>query len=61
MTRRRGAVATKRPEGLAVTRDAVVVNRDGRIDDPRMLMPLVELAVRLRRGLAGVAAQGPFR
>lgn len=44
-----------------VRADLVVVRVEGKADDPRGLMPLVDLAVSLRRRLAGAVAQGPFR
>ena len=46
---------------VGVHADRVVVRVEGKSADPRDRMPLVELAVSLRRRLAGAAAQGPFR
>lgn len=46
---------------VSVHADRVVARWEGKSLDPRDRMPLVELAVSLRRRLAGAVAQGPFR
>lgn len=47
----------------SVTVDAreLAIELDGRLADPQTIMPLVELAVTLRRALGGSLAAGPFR
>jgi hypothetical protein len=39
----------------------VVAELDGKLVDPAVAMPVVELAVALRRALSGMAGTGPFR
>jgi hypothetical protein len=46
---------------LRVEGGAIAIELEGKIADPRDVEPLLELAMALRRALAGVLAQGPFR
>lgn len=46
---------------VRVERDAVLVELEGKLADPLEVMPIVELAVSLRRALAGLEGAGPFR
>lgn len=50
-----------RAHAVRVDRDAVLVDLDGKLTDPSDLMPTIELAVTLRRALAGIKGAGPFR
>lgn len=49
-----------RIHAVHVERDAVLVELEGRVADPGEVMP-VELAISLRRALAGIRGAGPFR
>ncbi len=44
-----------------VAADAITVELEGKLADPQTAMPVVELAVSLRRALGGLLAAGPFR
>ena len=49
------------PHVVHVERDAIRVEMEGLLADPSLAMPIVELAVCLRRALTGLAIGGPFR
>ena len=48
-------------EAARASADAVLVELEGKLADPGEAMPTVELAVSLRRALAGIRGAGPFR
>jgi hypothetical protein len=50
-----------RAASLAVTSSGLDVELAGKLADPAVAMPIVEIAVSLRRALAGVQGAGPFR
>ncbi len=50
-----------RSKSIAITKDAVTIELEGRLADPQTAMPIVDLAVALRRALTGTVAAGPFR
>lgn len=50
-----------RSKSVAITKDAVTIELEGRLADPQTAMPVVDLAVALRRALTGTIAAGPFR
>jgi hypothetical protein len=50
-----------RAHAVRVERDAVLVELEGKLADPNEAMPILELAVSLRRALAGLGGAGPFR
>jgi hypothetical protein len=50
-----------RDHPVRIERDAVLVNMEGKLADPATAMPILELAVALRRALAGIQGAGPFR
>jgi hypothetical protein len=48
-------------KSVDVGRQRIAVRLEDRLADPQTAMPVLELAVSLRRALAGTANQGPFR
>ncbi len=50
-----------RARGVHVEADAISVELEAKPAEPESAMPIVELAVSLRRALTGVVAAGPFR
>jgi hypothetical protein len=50
-----------RAHAVRIERDAVLVDLEGKLADPNDAMPALELAVSLRRALAGLRGAGPFR
>jgi hypothetical protein len=50
-----------RVAAVRVESDAVFLELEGKLADPGEAMPTVELAVALRRALAGIKGAGPFR
>lgn len=50
-----------RVKGVQVDASSIHLELDGKLSDPQTAMPVVELAVSLRRALGGLAAAGPFR
>jgi hypothetical protein len=50
-----------RTHAVRVSADAVFVEIEGKLADPADVMPAIELAVSLRRALAGIKGAGPFR
>lgn len=47
--------------GLRLELGALRVELDGKLADPATALPILELAVALRRALSGIAGAGPFR
>jgi hypothetical protein len=50
-----------RAHAVTVDRDAVLVGLDGKLADPADVIPILELAVTLRRAIGGIKGAGPFR
>jgi hypothetical protein len=50
-----------RAHAIHVEAASLVVELEGKVDDPASVMPVVDLAVALRRALAGIRGAGPFR
>ncbi|HSO37256.1 MAG TPA: hypothetical protein VLT33_32240 [Labilithrix sp.] len=50
-----------RSHAVKIEANAVLVDLDGKLADPAEALPIIELAVALRRALAGIAGGGPFR
>jgi hypothetical protein len=50
-----------RTRSVAITAGAIEAELEGRLPDPATASPLLDLAVLLRRALAGVRGGGPFR
>lgn len=47
--------------GVRIEPAAVAVDLEGKLADPAVALPVIELAVALRRALSGITGAGPFR
>ena len=50
-----------RAKSVQLAADAITIELAGKLSDPQLAMPIVDLAVSLRRALGGPLAAGPFR
>lgn len=50
-----------RARSVQVSKEAITIELEGKMADPQVAMPVVELATSLRRALGGPLAAGPFR